>query len=305
MNIIKYHTLTWIDFKDPSPEDIHYLQEHFNIHPLAIEEFVTPTYQPKAIHYDNCLYLSLHTPLFDPEKRTSYPGEIDIIITADHLITGHRLSIYPVEHFFHQLDQSEGKRRHYLSHTPAHLLHHLLEDLLNSCFPRLEHIAENLTRIEDQVFNDTDNEKEMVREISMVKRDILNFRRTLKPQRSILESLVQKESLYIPHELKVYYQDLISTNIRIWNILENSKETIESLEETNNSLLSNKLGLTMKILTVFSAILLPMTVYTNLLAMDRNSIPLGSHPNAFWIHTVIMFAIAGITAIIFRSRKWF
>jgi magnesium transporter len=304
MNIIKHHRITWIDFKDPSTEDIRYLQEHFHIHPVAIEEFITPSYQPKALHYDNCLYLSIHIPLFDPEKRTTYPGELDIILTADHLITGHRNSIYPVEHFFHQLDQSETKRQHYLAHTPAHLLHHILEDLLNSCFPRLEHIAERLDHIESEVFNDSDNEKEMVREISMVKRDILNFRRTLKPQRSILESLIQKDSPFIPHDLKLYYQDLISTNIRVWNVLENSKETIESLEETNNSLLSNKLGLTMKILTVFSAVLLPMTVYTNLLAMTAN-IPFGARADAFWLHTAITLIIALITIIIFRAKKWF
>jgi len=96
---------------------------------------------------------------------------------------------------------------------------------------------------------------------------------------------------------------LIGTNIRVWNSLESSKETIESLEATNNSLLSNKLDMTMKVLTIFSAILLPLTVYSNIMSMSTN-IPLHNNENAFWIHVSIMLAIALFTVLIFKVRKW-
>jgi magnesium transporter len=302
MKMIRHKLITWIDFEDPKEDDILYLQENFNIHPLAIEEFVTPTYQAKVVQYDHCLFLSVHTPLFDVEHRTTYPGELDIILTKDHLITGHKQSIYQLERLFDELRKSEGKRRIHLEQTPAHLLYAILEVLLNSCFPRLNHVAEKLEFIESQVF--AEKEKEMVYEISVAKRDILNFRRTLKPQRSILESLIAHDHPFVSDDLKIYFQDLIGTNIRIWNILESNKETIEALEATNNSLLSNKLDLTMKVLTIFSAVLLPMSVYTNMLAMSA-SIPFGNHPNAFWIHTFIMLVIAGVTIVLFRWKKWF
>lgn len=301
MKTIIFKGVTWIDVSDPNEADITHLQENFNIHPVAIEEFSTPTYQPKAIGFDNCLFLSVHIPLFDTENRTTYPGEVDIILTDTHLITGHKSDIFQIHDFFSALEKNEGKQRLYMSDTPAHLMYHLVETLFSSCFPRLDHIAKNLDLIEDNVFNG--KEKEMVFEISVVKRDILNFRRTLKPQRSIIESLFQKQSPFIPESLKVYFQDLIGTNIRLWNILENNKEIIESLEATNNSLLSNKLDLTMKVLTIFSAIMLPMTVYSNILAMSAN-IPFAHNPYAFWIHVSIMLCISLLTIIIFRTKKW-
>lgn len=302
MKIIEHKTVSWVDFEEPSHDDILYLHEHFNIHPLAIEEFFTPTYQPKAVSYDNCLFLSVHIPLFDVVNRTTYSGELDIIITKTHLITAHRHKIYQLEKFFHDIATSEGKQRLHLNKTPAHLLYTVLEILLESCFPRLNHISQNLDLIEDQVF--AEKEKEMVLEISIVKRDILNFRRAIKPQRAIIESIIQKENLLIPNELRAYFQDLIGTNIRIWNILENNKEIIESLEETNNSLLSNKLDVTMKVLTVFSAILLPISAYSAVMAMSVN-IPLANSQYAFWIHTSIMLSMSLLTAIIFRFKKWF
>jgi magnesium transporter len=301
MKSVKFKRITWIDFEDPSADDIVYLQENFDIHPLAIEEFTTPTFRPKATQYHNCLFLTIHLPLFDTESRTTYPEELDIIITRENLITGHQKSIYQLSDFFETLEKSEGKRRIYMDKTPAHLLYQLLEILLESCFPKLDHMTRNLDEIEKNVF--AGKEKDMVFEISVVKRDILNFRRTLKPQRSILESIVQKDSHLVEPELKPYYQDLIGTNIRIWNSLESNKETIESLEETNNSLLSNKLDMTMKILTIFSAVLLPMTVYSNILAMSAD-IPFGKNPFGFWIHMAILAFIGLITIALFKTKKW-
>jgi magnesium transporter len=143
----------------------------------------------------------------------------------------------------------------------------------------------------------------MVFELSMAKRDILNFRRTMKPQRSVIESLVQKEYRFINPSLKAYFQDLVGTNIRVWNTLESAKETIESLEATNNSLLSNKLDMTMRVLTIFSAVMLPMTVYSNILAMSAD-IPFGKNPNAFWIHLIIMLILSLTTVVIFKAKKW-
>lgn len=294
--------LSWLDVKKPDQNDISFLEEQFNIHPLVIEEFTTPTYQPKAIFFENCLYLAVHVPLFNVEERTTYSGEVDIILTRDHVITGHWDQIWQLEKFFTDLEESPGRRRLHLSESPAHLVYQVLEILLNSCFPRLEHIAKRLDWIEEQVF--AGREKEMVREISVVKRDILNFRRALKPSRAIIESVIQKPSPLVPEAVKTYFQDLIGTNIRLWNILENNKEIIESLEDTNNSLLSNKLDQTMKVLTLFSAILLPLTVYSNILAMSA-SIPFGSNPNAFWIHMSIMVAISLITVTVFRRKGWF
>ena len=301
MKEVKYKNLTWIDFADPSADDVLYLQENFDIHPLAIEGFITPTYRPKATQYHNCLFLTIHIPLFDAKLRTTYPGELDIVITKDHLITGHTKNIMQLEDFFAALESSEGKRRLYMNKTPAHLIYSIIEMLLDSFFPNLDHIHERLIDIEEKVFNG--KEKEMVFEISVVKRDILNFRRTLKPQRHIIESLTQMESNLIDKELVPYFQDLIGTNIRLWNALESSKETIESLEETNNSLLSNKLDITMKLLTIFNAIFLPITVYSNIMAVST-PVPLHNYPGGFWIHNLIMLFISIFTILLFRIKKW-
>lgn len=297
---VQYKKITWTNFRNPSSDDIEYLQENFNIHPTAIEEFITPTFRPKATHFDNCLFLTMHIPLYDTVSRTTYPGEIDIILTKTHLITGHNEEMFQFNDFFKSLQESDGKRRLYMNESPAQLLFTILEILLESCFPRLDNIIRKIDTIERHVFSG--NEKMMVKEISFVKRDILNFRRTLMPQRSVLESLVQKDNEFIPKQLFPYYQDLIGTNIRLWNTLQNSKETIESLEETNESLLSNKINESMRFITIFTAVLVPTSIYANIASMNVR-IPMQENPFGFWLHIIIMILIGCVTLLLFRLTK--
>lgn len=301
MHKIETEKVQWIDLDQPSADDMLKIGEEFNLHPLIIEEFATPTLRPKAAQYDGSLYLAIHIPLFDTKEKTTFPAEIDIVLTKDALITSHDKGIFQLTEFFKELRENEAKRNSIMKENPSYLLHQLLETLLESCFPKLDHIIQKLNHIEEEIF--AAHETAMVFEISIVKRDILNFRRTMKPQKSIIESLTQRDSALIDPTLKPYFQDLTGTIIRIWNTLENLKETIESLEGTNNSLLSNKLDMTMKILTIFSAVLLPLTVYSNVLAMSA-SIPFGNNPHGFWIHASIMILLAIVTISVFKIKKW-
>lgn len=301
MQEVKSSKFSWIDIREPNADDALKIQKKFRLHPLIIEEFSTPTLRPKATEYGSCLYLAIHIPLFDIENKTTYPGEIDIVICPNALITAHDTDIYQLTEFFKELRLNRKKRELFMNQSPGKLLHYIMEMLLESCFPKLDHISKKLDNIEEEIF--AGHEKEMVFEISLAKRDILNFRRTMKPQRTVFESLATKNFDLIENELRPYYQDLIGTNIRIWNNLESAKETVESLEATNNSLLSNKLDMTMKVLTIFSAVLLPLTVYSNILAMSAQ-IPFGSSPHGFWIHFGIMILLGLITIALFRVKKW-
>ncbi len=300
MREISTSKVTWIDFTEPSADEVLALKK-MKIHPLALEEFSMPSARPKASLYGDCLYLTLHIPLFDKLNRRTFPSELDIVVTKKHLVTGHDQDIYQLRDFFSRIKKDKKMQEKFMSQSPGYLLYYIIEALLESCFPKIDHINKNLDNIEEQIFQG--HEKEMVHEISFVKRDILNFRRTLKPQKSVLESLARDKYPLLEQELQTYYQDLIGTNIRVWSALENAKETVEALEGTNDALLSDKLNTTMKVLTVFSGVMLPMMVISNTLAMSA-SIPFGNHPYGFWIWIGIMACVSIVTIAIFRWKKW-
>jgi len=301
MQQVSHRHLTWVDIENPTDKDILFLRENFEIHPLAIEEFAMPTYSARATRYSNCLYMTIHIPLFDAVQRTTYAGEIDIILTATHVITGHQKPIYQITQFMEKLLAGEGARKLHMSKTPSHLLHEILEILVDSCFPRLDHITQNIDAIEEGIFSG--NERQMVREISIAKRDVLNFRRTILPQRAILESITAQPGNIVAPDIKAYFQDLIGTNVRLWSMLESAKETIASLEETNNTLLSEKINSKMNFITIFTVIFIPMTLYANVLGINVTT-PLSQHPQGFLIHLAVMVFLSLSTYLVFKKAKF-
>jgi len=100
MEIIKSDKLTWIYIKEPNADDVLKIQKKYNLHPIIVEEFATPTLRPKAAEYDGSLYLAVHIPLFDTDNKTTYPGEVDIVICENTLIMAHDKDIFSIDGIF-------------------------------------------------------------------------------------------------------------------------------------------------------------------------------------------------------------
>jgi len=295
--------MTWIDIERPQPSDIEYLREIFHFDPLDLEEINRLTYRPKADNHGDYVFIVLHFPVFDPEKNITISSELEMFITKDHLITAHPLPINPLKTAFEGCQEYTSVSERYMGNSTAHLLYYLIERLFDSCFPRLDRIAEKIDSIEDRIFEG--EEKEMVKEISLIQREVLDFRRTLKPQRSILESLAIMESEIFPKSLQPYFRDLIGSNIRVWNTLENHKETIKALKDTNESLLSNKISEIMKILTVVSFVTFPLSVIAGFFGMNVfDNVDFMHNPITPPILLAVMLAITIGMLIYFKKKKW-
>jgi magnesium transporter len=296
MKTIKAKNYTWLYFEKPNKKELSVLQKKFNLHPIVLEEFTTPTYRPQIDRHKNYLFLVLHFPIFNEEKRTTEIGEIDIAVNEKFIATSCNKHQDAIFHYF----EKKRKTGQSFEKMPADsylLLFKIVEILLNSCFPKLDHIANNIDKIEKNIFQN--QEKKMVKEISIVKRDILNFRRTIKPQRTILESLGWEKNFKDNPNYKTRINNIIGANIRVWNVLENHKETIDSLEATNDSLFSHKLNSAMRILTVFSVIFLPATLTAALFGMNVN-VPIKN----FWIIAVITVSFMLIMFILVKIKRW-
>ncbi len=167
----------------------------------------------------------------------------------------------------------------------------------------LDHISEKIEEIENNVFKG--KEKEMLMEIAMVKKELIDFRRAINPQRSVLEILSKKSLRIFSQEIRPMAQEVIGSIIRVWNVLENNRELVTSLEETNNSLLSYKLSDIMKFLTVVSFITFPLSVIVGFFGMNIfGNISLIQNPFTWIIILVTMAIISTIMVIYFKRKKW-
>src|SRR5512132_2826833 len=269
--------LTWIHLDAPTLEEAELLQRRFGWHPLDLEDVLSRRQRPKIDEYadDGYLFVVLHFPVYDKRVQRLNAAELDAFIGQDYLVTLPNVELLPVTQLF-------GKGSGYL-------LYHVLDDLFDYCFPILDKIGHKLDSLEDDIFEGRSDE--VVRDISNVKQEIISYRKIIKPERPTLRLLERYVERFLPQELELYFDDIVDASERIWDILDNYKEVVEALEDTNESAINHRQNDILRVLTVVSVILLPMTLITGIFGMNVH-FPGFATAAAWWAIVASMVTLA-------------
>ncbi len=281
-------------------DDVMEIAKNCDLHPLVADELLRPTFRPKMEVYDSYIYLILHFPRFDA-RDSSHGAEIDFIIGKDFFITTQYTRMPALEQFISECETDKRKLKQYLS-SEGELLYYALSRLFEDSFRELEKMDKIISAMENIIFKERN--RDYVEDISLLRREILDFRRTIHPQQSVLRSLEEEGKAFFGKDMQPYISRIIGDYLRIWHILENHKETVEALHETNESLLSLRTSEITKNLTIMAFVTFPLTLLAALFGMNTNVLPIVGQPHDFWIIVGIMLAgIAGMF-VFFRWKKW-
>jgi magnesium transporter len=293
--------LTWIHLNAPAAEEATMLAERFGWHPLDVEDILSKRQRPKVDEYPEYLFVVLHFPAYDKAVQRLNAAELDVVVGKDYVVTLPATELSPVTRLFNRCQNDEEERERYFGQGSGYLLYHILDDLFDYCFPILDKIGHKLDSLEDEMFEG--RSEEIVRDISNAKQEIISYRKIIKPERSTLRLLERHMGRFLPETLELYFGDLVDASERIWDILDNYKEVVEALEDTNESVISHNQNNVLRILTVFSVVLLPLTLISGIFGMNVHFPGYGS-VEAFWVIVGLMVAtIAGLVAF-FRFKRW-
>ncbi len=259
--------------------------------------------RPKIDEYadEGYLFVVLHFPVYDKTVQRLNAAELDAFIGQDYLVTLPNVELLPVTRLFHRCREEEELRQQLFSKGSGYLLYHVLDDLFDYCFPILDKIGHKLDSLEDALFEE--RAEDVVRDISNVKQEIISYRKIIKPERSTLRLLERRVERFLPEELELYFDDIVDAAERIWDLLDNFKEVVEALEDTNESVISHRQNRVLLMLTVVSVILLPLTLITGLFGMNVR-FPGFETAQAFWIICGAMLAIAAGLIAFVRYKRW-
>src|SRR5687768_930532 len=289
--------LTWLHIDEPGPPEAALLAERFGFHELDIEDVLSKRQRPKIDDYPDYLFLVLHFPFYDKAVQRLNAAELDVFIGPRFLITLPNVELHPVTHLFHRCEDDPELREELFSKGPGFVLYEVLDDLFDYCFPILDKIGFKLDRIEDDVFEE--RSEEVVRDISNAKQEIIAYRKIIKPERATLRVLERHTERFMPEDLDLYFDDIVDASERIWDLLDNYKEVIEALEQTNESVISHRQQYRIQILTVFSVIFLPLTLLSGIFGMNFG------FSSAGFIAAVSVIAALFLAALaFFRWRSW-
>ncbi len=281
----------WVNVFKPKEGDIKILGKRFGIHPLILDELRGPSARAHAEVFKDYIYFVYYFPIYDEAEQTSRRTEIDFIITKKAVITVHYERLEPLQEF-----------RYGVTSNPLRLAYDLIIALMRFEERQLRHIAEDTEAIGQSIFKD--REKEVLKKISHLKRDVSEYRIIVKHQGPILQSLINKGVRFGSDLDKPYLEDLFGEYLKLVNRLDDYRETITDFEDTNNQLMNLKINEVMKTFTTLSFLTFPFMLLAAIFSMNTKDTPIVNRPGSFWIILSAM-GIAMVSLIAyFRKKGW-
>jgi magnesium transporter len=293
--------LRWINITRPRVADRDWLEERFPFHPLDYEDVYSRNQRPKLDSYDDYLFIVLQFPVYQKQADRLISGELDLFVGPDYIVTLPNEPIPPLDALFERYSEREELRAQVFSKGSGYLLYKLVDTCVDASFPMLRKIGLKLDRIEDDIFEQ--DAPDVVRDLSNTKQEIINFRRIVRPMRAVLRDLERTKQRYLAEDMEIYFDDISDAAERVWDILENYKEVVEGLEDTNESQISHRLNDTLRILTAFSVAFLPLTLIASIFGMNVR-LPGEEGTLEFWAIMALMTLIFAGLLLFFRRRGW-
>jgi magnesium transporter len=305
---LRTHTVSWIDvlgLGNMATWDA--LSPIFNLHQMLVEDVVNVPQRPKVEHYQDQLLIIAIMVVLSPDRTSFTKEQVSLVLGKNYLLT---IQEEPEEDCFHGVRQRIEIDRGIIRKQGAdYLAYCLLDAIVDGYFPVLEYYGELIEDLEEEVMRRPD--RSTLEKIYKIRRELLAIRRAIWPQRDAINSLIRDGSDLISSEVQVYLRDCYDHTIQVMDMVETYRELATGLMDVYLSAVSNKMNEIMKLLTVISAIFIPLTFIAGVYGMnfDRAKSPLNM-PELGWYWgypfcLALMITIAGTLVFFFWKRGWF
>ncbi|HEX7150643.1 MAG TPA: magnesium/cobalt transporter CorA [Thermoanaerobaculia bacterium] len=289
----------WIDIENPVNEVIEpLLEERFGFHELAAEDTLSENTLPKYdsfATYDFFIFRSVNVNLSEHASQTY---KLAAFVGRNFLVTVHRDAMSYVTDVARRLPND----RRLLRNGPDFTLYAIVDQLVDAYFPLLDQFEESVDQLQDQIFENAQDEQ--LDELLHLKRDLNVLRRTSLPQRELLNVISRGDTKYIQPQHLIYFRDVYDHMFRISETIDIDREQMSGTMDAYLSVIANRTNETMKVLTIFSAIMLPLTLIAGVYGMNFEHMP-----ELKWLHGYpfalsLMFGTAVVMIAWFASKGW-
>jgi magnesium transporter len=300
---LTYGETRWINIVAPTEADLQRLREWYPyLSPLNLEDITSVIERPKVDSEDHYIFTILQLPRWDEQQRLTRPHEIDIVVAHGVVVTVQDSNLKPLERLFADAEADEGKRAALLGKSAAHTFYIIIDSLVDYLFPLLNKIDHNIRIIEERLFSR--DALPLIREIGLVRRDIIAVQRIIRQLVPVVETFNNSTQRVFKDELTDYFDDVVDHIHQARDIIIEDNEVMTSLADTADKILSHRLNNIIRILTVFSVLLLPLNFIAGVYGMNLAVLPLADHPQSFFILTAIMIMVVLAMLAYFRFRRW-
>lgn len=269
----------WTDIQKPTNEKMTLLAKNYNFHELNVEDCLSKVHIPKVDRYEDHVFIILHFPT-TTEKEKTLPrfSQLSIFAGRNYLVTIHQGDLKPLDDIFQLCKQSDKQRQVLMGKSPGYLLHSIIDALVDDLLHILKRIIGNVDDLEESVFNDR---KSDVKTISLLRREITSLRRIVVRLRRTMSEVTKDIQKFAEEDLAPYFADVEDHIEKIFEELEESKETVDIYKDTDFMLSTEKSNKILAILTIIFTLSIPTSTIATFYGMNINLPGSIAHPWTF------------------------
>lgn len=291
-------TALWFDLDTPTQQDLEFLEKQLKIHHLTLEDVVNQNQRPKIESFESYVYLVIH-PLIRKDHIKIEPAEVDLLLGQNWLVT---VRYGPVPGLIEN-SRSHEKLGDALARGADFLLYKVVDLIVDSYFPLMDQIEEEIDFLEDALVRQADIE-EMNRLLTL-KRSLVHIRHAVTPQREVFNQLTRHDFHFIRPDYTLYFRDVYDHLIRITEELDSLRDLLSGALEVHLSSISNQLNITMKRLTAWGTIFVVITAIAGIYGMNFEYMPELKWRYGYAAAIGFMAAVSGGLYFYFKKKDYF
>jgi len=293
-------SVIWVDMEKPTEADEQVLLNIFRFHPLTVEDCRENRHYPKIEEFPDYLYFIVHSVTADTSPDRFNTIELDGFLGPNYVITYHHEMFRSINNVKKQLTTSPVA----CQRGPSFLLHQILDQIVDYYSPVLDDFDERIDQLEDNIFSLKQPNNSILEQIMELKRSVLRLRRISAKQMDIFYRMSRGEVHLIPQAMLPFYRDIYDHLIRVTDLAENYRDLISGALEAYLSVVSNRMNEIMKVLTIFSAVMLPLTFLAGVYGMNFDNIPELHTKYGYFAVWTVMLLVAVVMLSLFWRAGW-
>ncbi len=291
--------VVWLDYCEPTREDLATISEELKLHPLAVEDAVTEHQRPKLDRYDSHLFVSAYSLHLDTASGELQTSEVGVFVLPKALVTVRKDEGVDIAGVLERWDESKDLADHGVSF----LLWGLLDDIVDGHFEAVQSLDSELESLEDLLFDDRPREREVQRRSFELRKSLVLLRRLVVPMREVVNSLMRRDLNVVGQGMAPYYQDVYDHVMRATDWTESLRDLVTTILETNIAIQGNRMNLAMKKVTSWAAIIAVPTAITGFYGQNVPYPGFAAHWG-FWFSSALIVVISLALYWSFRRRDW-
>ena len=285
----------WVDFNQPNELEIAELENTFHFHPLAIEDCISIRQRPKLDYYDGYHFLVTHR--LNPD--TFEKEELNFFVSDHYIVTYHEHSNPEVNdvtrRFLHAANPEEW--------NSFYVLHQILDKIVDDYFPIVYSLEDEIDQIETQV--DRTRMQELLERLFEIRHSLLTLRHTVHPMRDLLYRIINSTRILKAEAKKEYFSDIHDHLLKLAEMIESNREITNDIRDSYMSLNSHQTNYVMKVLTLVTAIFIPLTFLAGVYGMNFEYMPELTWRYGYFVTLAVMILIGFGMYLWFKKKGWF